>query len=129
MTDAPRPVHALPVRFAVVGGVTNACSVGGLALTAAGHGVAAWALMTAGILALLAVTLSWRTRVDGPPLGTSLGALGGVGALLALVIGGGLLARATVGTPWLAALVALAVGAATAALLRGLQLRAALSPA
>ena len=132
MTATPRLVRdrALPARFAVVGGAVNACSVGALALLTAGQGIAAWALMVAGGLAMVAVRLSWRARVDGPPLGTSLGAAGVLATVLALVVVGALVARAvTLDAPWLAALVAVVTGAATGGLLRWWQLRPALVPA
>ncbi|UZN04862.1 hypothetical protein [Cellulomonas sp. S1-8] len=121
--------HALPARYAVLGGATQACSVGGLALVTLGHGIAAWALMMAGCLLSVASHLHWRRRVDGHPLGTSLGTAGVMLALLALLGVGALGARAVVvGAPWLAVLVALATGAATAGLLRWWQLRPVLSP-
>ncbi|MCM0639097.1 hypothetical protein [Cellulomonas wangsupingiae] len=131
MTATPRLVRdrALPARFAVVGGAVNACSVGGFALLAAGQGIAAWTLMTAGVLAMVGVRLSWRSRVDGSPLGTSLGAGVMMATLIALVVAGALVVRVvTLDAPWLAALVAVLVGAATGALLRWWQLRPVLSP-
>jgi|GEM_PF-1441318 len=131
MSTSPSLVrdHALPARFAVLGGVTQACSVGGLALMTLGQGIAAWALMMAGCLLAMAAHLHWRQRVDGRPLGTSLGAAGVVLGLVALLVVGALVARSVVvGTPWLAALVALATGAATAGVLRWWQLRPVFSP-
>ena len=68
-------------------------------------------------------------RVDGRPLGSSLGAAGVLVAMLAVLVVGALTARAVVtDLPWLALLVALVAGAATAGLLRWWQLRPVPSP-
>lgn len=131
MTAAPTLVrdHALPLGYAVTGGVTQALSVAALALMTLGHGIAAWALLLAGCLASVAGHLRWRRRVDGRPLGSSLGALGLVAAMIAILVAAALGARAVVvDAPWLAALLALVAGAATTALLRWWQLRPVLSP-
>jgi len=131
VTVTPRLVRDrnLPARFAVVGGATHACAVGSFALLAAGHGIAAWALMLGGVAAMLAVRLSWRGRVDGSPMGTSPGAVGVMTSSVALVLAAGFLTRAVaVDAPWLAALVAVVVGVASGALMRWWQLRPVPSP-
>ena len=121
--------RALPLSYAVLGGVTQTCSVAALALTALGHGIAAWVLLMAGALVSVGNHLRWRRRVDGRPLGSSLGTLGLLAAVVAVLVVAALAARAVVADlPWLAALVALAAGAATATLLRWWQLRPVLSP-
>lgn len=129
---APPPLvrdHALPLGYAVMGGVTQTLSVAALALMTLGHGIAAWALLMAGCLASVGNHLRWRRRVDGRPLGSSLGAVGVVAAMIAILVVAALGARAVVvGAPWAAVLVALAAGAATTALLRWWQLRPVLSP-
>ncbi|ADG74401.1 hypothetical protein Cfla_1503 [Cellulomonas flavigena DSM 20109] len=131
MTAAPALVrdHALPLSFAVLGGITQTCSVAGLALLTLGHGVAAWALMMVGTLLSLGNQLRWRRRVDGRPLGNSLGAVGLLATVIAVLVVAALGARAVVtDLPWLAALVALAAGAVTTVLLRWWQLRPVRSP-
>lgn len=131
MTGAPALVRdrALPQRFAVLNGLAHAGLVGSAALLAAGQGIAAWALMTAAGWATVTANLHWRRHVDGRPLGTSAGAVAVAVATVALVLGGGLLARTVVGdVPWAAVVLALAVGAATGSLLRWWQLRPVLSP-
>lgn len=131
MPAAPALVRdtALPLSFAVLSGVTQTCAVASFALQALGHGIAAWALLMAGALAPVGNALRWRRRVDGRPLGSSLGAVGVLVAMITILVVAVLAARVlVVDSPWLAALVALAAGAATAVLLRWWQLRPVLSP-
>ncbi len=123
-TTATLRDHALPARYAVASGVTATLSVGALTLPVLGHGTAAWLLLVAGILVSTASHLHWRRHVDGRPLGTSLGATAVMVGVVALLGASAVLARAVVVTmPAVAVLVALAAGAATAALLHWWQRR------
>ncbi|MBF0686650.1 MAG: hypothetical protein IR158_02630 [Cellulomonas sp.] len=126
MTATAPPSRAAhpPVRLAAAGGLTTACSVGGLALVGAGQGIGGWALMILGVAVTVGVQLSLRTTDDVRPRGTRVGRVGTVVALVAVVVVAALGARAAVvAHPWLAATIALASGAAAAGLLRWWQVR------
>lgn len=116
--------HALPARFAVVAGVTLAFLVVSQILLALGHGVAAWALLLLASVASAGSHLAWRRRVDGGPVGTTVGGVALVVAQVALCAGASLLARSLAADALaLAAAVAVLAGALSTALLRWWQLR------
>lgn len=112
-THAARP----PFRLALAGGVTTTCSVGSLALMAAGHGVVAWALLAAGGVVAATMQLS-RRALDHRRRPRLPHAAAVLLTMLAILVVACLAARAVVGEhAWLAATTALVAGAATTALL------------